>query len=140
MIQDINIEPFNNLLYHLGVLSFLWGFFFKKPMMPSGATRVMKVILWWFICSGIVEYNHRNYGWGAICQNGFDWGEADAICRQLGWGGAYTYIHGYPYSGIYIFADMLCGGTELDLGNCPSTLRPSTTVCAGSMAAFVHCW
>ncbi|XP_023321785.1 latent-transforming growth factor beta-binding protein 2 [Eurytemora carolleeae] len=90
--------------------------------------------------TGIVEYNHRNSGWGAICQNGFDWGEADAICRQLGWGGAYTYSHGYPYSGIYIFADMLCGGTELDLDNCPRTLRPSTTVCAGSMAAFVHCW
>ena len=69
----------------------------------------------------LVYYDDR---WGAVCDDGFGWEEADVACRQLGFPGADSYKSAKPHwsSSFPIWLDdVVCDGNEERLADCSHT-------------------
>nr|AJT35020.1 sperm-activating peptide receptor [Diadema mexicanum]AJT35021.1 sperm-activating peptide receptor [Diadema mexicanum] len=71
---------------------------------------------------GRVEIYHDEQ-WGTICDDGWDWADANVVCRQLGYRGAIRATgykgedFGYTYIPIHT-SYMMCTGTEEGLIDC----------------------
>ena len=59
--------------------------------------------------------------WGTVCDDGWDWNDAQVVCRELGVGQAIVARHNAFYgqgSGQIWLDDVNCVGTEWSIGNC----------------------
>ena len=65
-----------------------------------------------------VYYNGR---WGTVCDNGWDFNDAQVVCNELGLGQAIAALpcafYGQGSSEICL-DDLNCVGTEMTIGNC----------------------
>ena len=73
---------------------------------------------------GRVEVYH-NGEWGTVCDDGWDWNDAQVVCRELDLGDAAAVRHGIFYgqgsgqgSGQIWLNDLNCVGTERTIGLC----------------------
>ena len=69
---------------------------------------------------GRVEVYHNGV-WGTVCDDGWDWNNAQVVCSELGLGYAVTAIPNAFYgqgSGQIWLDDVNCVGTELSLVHC----------------------
>ena len=69
---------------------------------------------------GRVEVYHNGV-WGTVCDDGWDWNNAQAVCRELDLGYPISAPHGAFYgqgSGQIWLDDVNCVGTELTIAHC----------------------
>ena len=69
---------------------------------------------------GRVEVYH-NGEWGTVCDDGWNFNDAQVICRQLGFGPATTVRRNAFYgqgSGNVWLRNLNCNGTELTVDDC----------------------
>ena len=72
---------------------------------------------------GRVEIYHWSYSWGAICDDDSDDNNnSHVICKQLGFSGRATAVHGSAHygEGIKNIDDVACNGNEQYLWDCTS--------------------
>ena len=90
---------------------------------------------------GRVEVNY-NGEWGTVCDDGWGYGEAYAVCKQLGFG-----TYGTPYisaqygqgSGPILLDYVVCTGNELKLASCGYLSFGNTRGCTHFEDAGVRC-
>ncbi|KAJ7407322.1 hypothetical protein WISP_127311 [Willisornis vidua] len=71
-------------------------------------------------CRGRVEVRHRGT-WGTVCDDDWDFPDAQVVCRQLGCGAALaaTVLGSFGYgSGPVLLDNVGCGGSEARLADC----------------------
>ncbi|NXV73761.1 SRB4D protein, partial [Atlantisia rogersi] len=71
-------------------------------------------------CRGRVEVHHRGT-WGTVCDDDWDFPDAQVVCRQLGCGAALaaTALGSFGYgSGPVLLDNVGCGGGEARLADC----------------------
>lgn len=71
-------------------------------------------------CRGRVEVRHRGI-WGTVCDDDWDFPDAQVVCRQLGCGTALaaTVLGSFGYgSGPVLLDNVGCGGGEERLADC----------------------
>ncbi|KAM6242106.1 scavenger receptor cysteine-rich domain-containing group B protein [Porphyrio hochstetteri] len=71
-------------------------------------------------CRGRVEVQHRGT-WGTVCDDDWDFPDAQVVCRQLGCGAALaaTVLGSFGYgSGPVLLDNVGCGGGEARLADC----------------------
>lgn len=71
-------------------------------------------------CRGRVEVRHRGT-WGTVCDDDWDFPDAQVVCRQLGCGAALaaTVLGSFGYgSGPVLLDNVGCGGGEASLADC----------------------
>uniref|UniRef100_A0A8B9NJ79 Scavenger receptor cysteine rich family member with 4 domains n=1 Tax=Accipiter nisus TaxID=211598 RepID=A0A8B9NJ79_9AVES len=71
-------------------------------------------------CRGRVEVRHRGT-WGTVCDDDWDFPDAQVVCRQLGCGAALaaTVLGSFGYgSGPVLLDNVGCGGGEARLADC----------------------
>ena len=66
---------------------------------------------------GRVEVNY-NGEWGTVCDNGWDYTDADVVCRQLGFGIAIRLAGFGQGSGPIWMDSVTCTGNELTIASC----------------------
>lgn len=68
--------------------------------------------------SGTVQVYYAGL-WGYICDDYFDYNDANVICRQLGFEGASTYRGSIYVASVFYWLDNIhCDGTEGEIDNC----------------------
>jgi hypothetical protein len=90
---------------------------------------------------GRVEVYHPSYGWGTVCDDGWDMNDANVVCRQLGYNtavAAYQSAHYGQGSGQILLDDLSCTGSESYLWDCPRS-NWATHNCDHSEDASVKC-
>ena len=91
---------------------------------------------------GRVEVYYYNYGWGTVCDDGWDNTDAGVVCRQLGFGSSGTAI-GSAYfgqgSGPILLDSVTCSGSESTLASCGHLGVGVTRSCYHSEDAGVRC-
>jgi len=64
---------------------------------------------------------HHNSEWGTVCDDQWNWNDAQVVCKELGFGNAVDVrvksFYG-PGSGQIWLDQLHCIGTELTIGNC----------------------
>ena len=78
------------------------------------------------LVNGSTEYEGRvevyyKGEWGTVCDNGWDFIDADVVCRQLGFGPAVDITFYGGGSGEIWLNYVDCDGTESNIGDCPHT-------------------
>ncbi|NXW56508.1 SRB4D protein, partial [Eurystomus gularis] len=71
-------------------------------------------------CRGRVEVQHHGT-WGTVCDDDWDFPDAQVVCRQLGCGAALaaTVLGSFGYgSGPVLLDNVGCGGSEARLADC----------------------
>ena len=71
---------------------------------------------------GRVEVYHPSYGWGTVCDDGWDINDGHVVCRQLRYSRASAVYQSAYYgegSGPILLDDLECAGTEALLWDCP---------------------
>ena len=66
--------------------------------------------------------NPNTQDWGTVCDDSFDYAEAEVICRELGFAGAvaaHSYARFGQGSGAIALDDLYCDGSEGALADCP---------------------
>ena len=64
---------------------------------------------------------YHNGVWGTVCDDGWDWNDAQVVCRELDIGQAIVARHSAFYgqgSGQIWLDDVNCVGTEQSIRNC----------------------
>ena len=68
-----------------------------------------------------MEINHPSFGWGTVCDDGWDNTESDVVCRQLGFKGVIN-TRGAAYygegSGAILLDNVQCTGKETYIWEC----------------------
>lgn len=89
---------------------------------------------------GRVEVMARRL-WGTVCDDDWDFEDAEVVCRMLGYTGAieptYAAFFGEGYGLIWL-DDVECVGTEESINDCPKS-RVGTSNCLHSQDAGVKC-
>lgn len=89
---------------------------------------------------GRVEVMARGL-WGTVCDDDWDFEDAEVVCRMLGYTGAieptYAAFFGEGYGLIWL-DDVECVGTEESINDCPKS-RVGTSNCLHSQDAGVKC-
>lgn len=67
--------------------------------------------------AGRVEIYHDGT-WGTVCDDGWGYHEAEVVCNQLGYPGAYSYAYFGPGTGPIMLDNVYCKGWEHYLANC----------------------
>uniref|UniRef100_A0A8B9IEW3 SRCR domain-containing protein n=1 Tax=Anser cygnoides TaxID=8845 RepID=A0A8B9IEW3_ANSCY len=98
-------------------------------------------------CSGRVEL-YYNGSWGTVCDDGWDLGDAEVVCRQLGCGEALLAVPEAQFgqgSGTILLDEVQCGGGEGSLWECShrgiavhncQPKEDAGVICAGTWACF----
>ena len=71
--------------------------------------------------TGRIEVYHASFGWGTVCDYGWDDVESDVVCRQLGFTGAnVTRARAYcgQGSGPILLDNVRCTGSESYIWDC----------------------
>ncbi|XP_048013053.1 deleted in malignant brain tumors 1 protein [Megalobrama amblycephala] len=74
-------------------------------------------------CSGRVEVLYEGYGWGTVCDDGWNLLGGDVICKQVNCGSGLSVVGGSFFnkgSGSIWVYDTACSGTEISLKSCIS--------------------
>ena len=90
---------------------------------------------------GRVEVNYDGE-WGTVCDNGWDYNDANVVCRQLGYSSAatiYSNAHFGQGSGPILLEDITCTGNELTLSSCGHLGFGITRSCTHFEDAGVRC-
>ena len=80
--------------------------------------------------------------WCTVCDDGWDYDDADVVCRQLGFGSSGTpYYSAYfgEGSGPILLDNVTCIGSESTLANCGHLGIGITRSCSHSNDAGVRC-
>jgi len=75
-----------------------------------------------------------------VCDDFWDWKDAQVICNQLGWAGAYEAVIGSLWGQVstdFIYDDVACVGTETDIDYCT---KLTTHNCGAGEGAGVRCY
>ena len=67
---------------------------------------------------------YYNFQWGAVCDDGWDYNEANVLCKELGFPGAKKAVGAGNFpteEGQIILDDFACLGTETRLLDCPNS-------------------
>ena len=70
---------------------------------------------------GRVEIFHPSYGWGTVCDDGWDDSDSAVVCRQLGFNGVSATRWAAYYgqgSGPILLDDVRCTGNEPYIWEC----------------------
>uniref|UniRef100_A0AAR2L800 SRCR domain-containing protein n=1 Tax=Pygocentrus nattereri TaxID=42514 RepID=A0AAR2L800_PYGNA len=91
------------------------------------------------LCSGRVEVKSHQ-SWTTVCETGFDWQDAEVVCRELDCGTPLSLQGALFGEGKLPFGtkEFLCKGTENHLLNCSTSAREENT-CTGSKAVGLTC-
>ena len=90
---------------------------------------------------GRVEVYH-NGEWGTVCDDGWDWNDAQVVCSELGLGDAFaaTVRAFYGQGSGRIWLDKVkCVGTEITIGNCSHRGWGILRSCSHNEDAGVKC-
>jgi len=86
---------------------------------------------------------YYNGEWGTVCDDGWDYYDADVVCRQLGfgsWGNAFGFAYFGQGSGPIWLDNIDCIGSELTIASCGHLGLNITRNCNHSEDAGVHCY
>ncbi|KAL6467266.1 hypothetical protein MHYP_G00250700 [Metynnis hypsauchen] len=91
------------------------------------------------LCSGRLEVNSHQ-SWTTVCEAGFDWQDAEVVCRELDCGTPLTLQGALFGEGKLPFGtkEFQCKGTENRLLNCSTSDREENT-CTGGKAVGLTC-
>ncbi|KAL6467265.1 hypothetical protein MHYP_G00250690 [Metynnis hypsauchen] len=91
------------------------------------------------LCSGRLEVNSHQ-SWTTICEAGFDWQDAEVVCRELNCGTPLTLQGALFGEGKLPFwtKEFQCKGTENRLLTCSTSSREEN-VCTGGKAVGLTC-
>ncbi|KAL6467234.1 hypothetical protein MHYP_G00250380 [Metynnis hypsauchen] len=84
------------------------------------------------LCSGRVEVKYHQ-SWTTVCEVGFDWKDAEVVCRELGCGRPLTLQGALFGEGKHQFGteEFQCNGTENRLRTCRTSNREENTCARG---------
>ena len=89
-----------------------------------------------------MEVNYHGE-WGTVCDDGWDYFDANVVCRQLGFGSSASY-YGNAYfgqgSGPILLDNVTCSGSESKLASCSHLGIGITRSCSHTEDAGVRCY
>ena len=88
---------------------------------------------------GILQVNIDSGGWDAVCDDGFDSDEANAVCRQLGFdsGDSWLTTHG---DNSFALDDLDCPSGASGLSECSTNSAPYADDCSDTETVGIHCY
>ncbi|XP_051792992.1 scavenger receptor cysteine-rich type 1 protein M130-like [Acanthochromis polyacanthus] len=94
------------------------------------------------LCSGRLEVksSQPNHQWSSVCEAGFDWQDAEVVCRELGCG-LPTVFQGVLFGGVEALIgtkEFQCAGNESGLLECKSSDTAGNT-CSSGRAVGLFC-
>ena len=84
---------------------------------------------------------YYNGEWGTVCDNGWDFNDAEVVCKELGLGSAFAYVSRGFYgqgSGQIWLNELNCDGTEATIADCAHR-GWGNHVCEHSQDTGVNC-
>ena len=99
---------------------------------------------------GRVEVYH-NGEWGTVCDNGWDFNDAEVVCRELGLGSVFALVRREIYgqgSGQIWLNELNCVGTEVTVTDCAHRgwgdhdcehSQDAGVICFGSNGMLIIC-
>ena len=113
-LASIKFSSFNNFMMMLNCWVLL------STYVPMFHLYVVRLVNGTTPQEGRVEVNYNGV-WGTVCDDGWDLGDAQVICTELGYGVAAAALHDAFYgqgSGRIWLDDVNCLGTEEAIGDC----------------------
>ena len=99
---------------------------------------------------GRVEVYH-NGEWGTVCDNGWDFNDAEVVCKELGLGSVFALVNRGSYGqgiGQIWLNELNCNGTEVTIADCAHRgwgdhdcehSQDAGVICTGSNGMLIIC-